>query len=325
MLTATALLWTRIIAGLCVFIAVALARSIWQASTQVANGKIWSATSGEILQSGLDRPRTGGADDEPDCGVMVRYRYRAAGKDHEGDRLAFGAKALMTQAAAEAVVARYPVGAKVKVYFDPRHPARSVLERKSATPFAHYVFLGVFAAVGGILTAHGIAGQVLYTAGGIPLFAYLLPLACLFGAGLGIYGFAEIRRQQRLSAAWPTTPGRITKSSVIEFEETDRDSNETTTKYRAAIAYRYRLGRHDYLGTTRKWGWTEIYATAESARAALAAFPVGRDVAVHYDPAAPATSVLEPGNRKGAFAPLFFSAGFGGMAVLMLWAFSKVG
>ena len=321
MLTATALLWTRIIAGFCVFIVAGLVKTIWQRRNDVAKGKSWPSVQGQIISAGIEIPNVRISDEEPDCRVNVRYRYRVNAVDYECDRIAFGAPEDMTQIAAEAVVAKYATGAAVRVHYDPKHPGRAVLDGEKNLNLGIWVALSVFASIGAVLVAHSIAGRVLYTDNGVPLFAYLMPVAAILIAGMGIYGYLEIRRQQKLSAAWPATQGKITTSRVVAVEETDRD-NDTVTKYRAQIVFAYRLGSHQYKGTTRKWGWTELYATPDGAEAIVAQYPVGHDVPVYYDPAAPASALLEPRNSAGAYAPLFFSGGFGFAAVFMAWCFA---
>jgi hypothetical protein len=321
MLTATALLWTRIIAGFCVFIVGGLLKTIWQRRNEVANGKSWPAVEGQIISSAIEIPKTRISDDEPNCRVNVRYRYQVNTVDYECDRIGFGGPDDMTQIAAEAVVAKYAPGASVRVHYDPKHPGRAVLDGAKAHGLGIFVALALFASIGVVLVAHSVAGKVLYTNNGVPLFAYLLPVVAALIACLGIYSFVDLRRQQRQSAAWPATPGRITTSCVVEVEETD-DDNDTVTKYREQIVFAYRLGKHEYKGTTRKWGWTELYATPDGAEAVVAQYPVGRDVPVYYDPAAPATAVLEPRNHAGSYVPLVFSGSFGFAAIFMLWCFT---
>jgi hypothetical protein len=320
MLTATALLWTRIIAGVCVFIAAGLIRALWQRKNEVARGKNWPATGAEIIHSEAEIPPTRISEEEPDCRVNIRYRYRVDGKDYESDRLRFGGPAAMMQEAAEALVARYLVGAKVNIHYDPKHPDHAVLEGAHQASSGLIVAILVFGSIGAVLVAHGIAGRVLTAANGVPLFLFLLPAAAFLIACMGAYGFLQIRKQEMLSASWPTIPGKITDSEVVEVRDSDNRGKVTTT-YRVRIAYAYRLGSHDYHGTAQKWGWTKYFGSPDGAKALAAQYPVGRDVPVYYDPTMPATSVLEPDNRVGSYAPLIVTGAFGFGALLMLYCF----
>ncbi len=321
MLTVTALLWTRIVAGFCVFVAGGLLKTAWQRRNDVAKGKSWPAVSGQIVRSEIEIPKVRESEEAPDCRVAVRYRYQVNAVNYMGDRVAFGAQDAMTLVAAETFAAKYAAGTAVRVHYDPKHPGSAVLDSENRMNRGIWLAFSVFASIGAVLVAHSIAGRVLYTDNGVPLFAYLLPVAAFVIACLGIYGFLEIRRQQKLSLAWPATQGRITSSGVVAVEETDRD-NDTVTKYRAQIVFSYRVAGHDFNGTTRKWGWTELYSTAKGAEAIVVQYPVGHAVPVYYDPAAPASAVLEPGNSGGKYAPLFFSGGFGFAAFVMLWCFA---
>jgi hypothetical protein len=70
---------------------------------------------------------TSGPDPEHGSHPVLRYRFDVEGKTYEGTLLSHSDEA-MQQADAEAVVARYPAGSEVTVYFDPSHPKRCVLE-----------------------------------------------------------------------------------------------------------------------------------------------------------------------------------------------------
>jgi Protein of unknown function (DUF3592) len=321
MLTATALLWTRIGAGFFLFIAGGLLKTIRQRRNDVAKGKSWPTAFGQIISSEIEIPEVRNDDEEPNCRVNVCYSYQVDAANYVCDRIAFGAPNGMTLTAAETFVAKYAVGTPVRVHYDPRHPHSAVLHSENQKSLGIWVAFSIFAAIGAVLSAHSISGRVLYTDNGVPMFAYLMPVAAFVIACFGIYGFLEIRRQQNLSIAWPTTQGRITSSRVIEVEETDGD-NDTVIKYCAKVAFAYRLGSREFNGTTRKWGWTELYSTPKGAESVVAQYPVGHSVPVYYDPASPALAVLEPDNRVGSYAPLFFSGGFGLAAFVMLWCFA---
>jgi Protein of unknown function (DUF3592) len=59
----------------------------------------------------------------------VRYSFNAGGKEHHSHRIAWGGqaqKAIITEA--QQVVARYPTGSPVKVYYNPKKSGQSVLE-----------------------------------------------------------------------------------------------------------------------------------------------------------------------------------------------------
>ncbi len=97
----------------------------------------WPATQGKIV---LSTVMTSTTRHRTDSGMWVertsyfpkvRYEYSVLGKAYTGERIAFGAaKGHSAPADAEKVLARYPVGATVTVYYNPRDPAEAVLERE---------------------------------------------------------------------------------------------------------------------------------------------------------------------------------------------------
>ena len=63
----------------------------------------------------------------------------------------------------------------------------------SAMPLV--VFGGVFATIAAVLTAHAVAGKVLTTSGGVPLWTFSLPLGCLAVAAGAILAWFSVRAQ----------------------------------------------------------------------------------------------------------------------------------
>ena len=67
--------------------------------------------------------------------------------------------------------ARYPLGAHVDVYVNPKNPKRAVLEPRAQNDIAGtIVFAVIFGVIALVLTAHSIAGHVLYVDNGVPMF-----------------------------------------------------------------------------------------------------------------------------------------------------------
>jgi len=228
------------------------------------------------------------------------------------------------------LTARHPVGARVDVFVDPNDPATSALEPASAGNLvAQSVFAAVFCIIAAVLVAHALAGEVLKTAKGVPLFAFALPAVCLAIALMGIFGYAQGRRRAAESARWPTAPGTVTTSAVLEerVEDTDRDDKSfvrTITRYRLDLRYAYKVGARDFVGTDAGVGWEAVYGDRGAAEKVAARYAPGQHVSVYYDPQKPANALLEPDNRSGTLAPLVFSAVFGAGGALMLFVFTSV-
>ncbi|RCK72143.1 MAG: hypothetical protein ANABAC_2124 [Anaerolineae bacterium] len=74
----------------------------------------------------------------------VEYSYQVGGVTYQGDKIAFGArKEYSSPKKPREEIARYPVGAQVRVYYNPENPKEAVLE--------HHVVGGNFMLIFGIL------------------------------------------------------------------------------------------------------------------------------------------------------------------------------
>jgi hypothetical protein len=330
MLSANALLWTRIGAAVTLLIAANLLYALWKARRQTASITQWLTAQGEITACAVTVPGVHDSDDDTDCSVDVRYRYRVGGKDYEGSHIHAGREAMTSRLLAEQTAARYPLGSRVEVHYRPDRPATAVLEpTDSRSLTALIVFLGVFVWVAGVLVAHSLAGRVvLLRDGGVPLFALFVPIACTVLGALGLRAYLQTRSKLQSSANWPTATGTITDSEVVASQNTetdDRGRETVTTQYRVDIRFGYKVGGREFHSDNWKWGWTAIYNDPKTPQAIVAAHPVGKSVQVFYDPDAPATAVLEPANRQGSFVQLIFSLVFGLGGLVMFWAFMKLG
>jgi len=69
---------------------------------------------------------------------IVEYRYEAGGREHLSRSIWADTEVSGSQDYARKLVARYPTGSQVMVYYDPQQPSRSALERAGRT---HWLFL----------------------------------------------------------------------------------------------------------------------------------------------------------------------------------------
>jgi Protein of unknown function (DUF3592) len=329
MLTSTQLLWTAIAAGFFLLLFAGGLHGLVRLRRQLAAAKGWIKIEGEIVASEVKLWGSHTSDDDSDAGVVIHYRYRVGGRDLEGSRIQIGGGELaLTRRDAERLVGKYPVGARVEVYYDPHKPEDAALEPQRRDNVAtQIVFTLVFGAIGGLLAAHAIAGKMLVTANGLPVFAFVLPVAFLsIGIALAVAS-VRMRREAKASMQWPTTIGHIKNSAVVEEISEDRDDDgrtRTSTHYRADIAFACRVGARDYVATTWKWGMERLYGSPAGAQKVIARYPQGQQVTVHYDPAQPDTAVLEPENRQGTVAPFVISGVFATAGVFMLILFVSV-
>ncbi|MDR3466012.1 MAG: DUF3592 domain-containing protein [Xanthobacteraceae bacterium] len=330
MLSANALLGTRIGAGVALLIVANLVYALWKARRETSAAARWPTAPGEIIACAVTAPKVHASNDDTDCSVNLRYRYRVGAKDYEGTHIHAGRTASTTRLLADQTAAKYPVGARVAVHYRPDRPATAVLDPTNTQNLSALIaFVAVFVWIAGVLVAHSLTGKVvLLRDGGVPLFALFVPLACIVLGALGVRAYLQTRRKLQASASWPTAAGTITVSEAIAFQntETDDPGRETvTTQYRVDIAFTYKVGGQEYHSDTWKWGWTRIYGGPEQPQAIAAAYPVGKRVQVFYDPNEPSTAVLEPGNPQGSLVQLVFGLVFGLGGLVMLWAFTQLG
>jgi len=331
MLDAQHLFWTQIAAGVCLLISGAMLFNLLRMRRQMRAAESWDTAEGVITVSEVRQPPAHVSDDQNDASPVIRYRYRAGGQELESDRVRIGGQPLTTRVLAARQVAGYPVGARVDVYVDPNDPKNALLEPgEQSNIVAQLAFTITFGFIAAVLIAHVIAGRVLYTGNGVPLFAFALPGIAILAAAFGVTSFVRAQRLAGASARWPTVPGTVTASTVIEEEIEEKRSDDKSIirkirRYQVDLRYAYQVGKRDFVGTTENWGWTGIYGLRELAEKAAGQYSQGQPVTVYYDPEQPRNAVLDPESRQGSMAPLIFAAISAVVGGVILAFFIKVG
>ena len=100
----------------------------------------WPSTMGAVNSSYLERRSSseGGSTHYP----VVQYSYQVGGQSYQSTKLAPGPDVGGTGAGK--VVARYPEGAQVMVFYNPENPSDAVLERKAPAQWLMWLLLIVF-------------------------------------------------------------------------------------------------------------------------------------------------------------------------------------
>jgi hypothetical protein len=88
----------------------------------------WPTTSGEVASSRVAH-RSGGRHSSPCDWPQVCFHYALGGQSFTGCRATFSQSCDRTSA--QELAARYPVGARVEISYDPDNPAAAVLEPNS--------------------------------------------------------------------------------------------------------------------------------------------------------------------------------------------------
>jgi hypothetical protein len=123
---------------------------------KVSASRSWPATTGQISAGRVEVTHNRGDEDTADSITytpVVQYQYWTGNQWLYGDRIGFVGRGFSTQRQAQAVLANYPVGATVTVYFNPAKPAQAVLERTAAGGMLLVV-------LGGVIVLLGIAALV---------------------------------------------------------------------------------------------------------------------------------------------------------------------
>ncbi len=188
----------------------------------------WPATQGKVLFASVREVRGDSTTYKPD----ILYEYHAHGLHHSAKVWRFGAFSNSSKSKTEAIIAEYPYGRDITVFFNPQNPADAVLVPGEVTWVARFVIGLVFAAVG------------------------------LFSCWVGISAYLKDQQARH----WPATTGRILYSSVVESS----DSDDNTT-YTPVIQYSYRVNDQQHFGSVWRFGTSttgrpEAYETIASYR-----------------------------------------------------------
>ena len=290
-----------VVAAFPTLILVAVAVKLWE----VHKAKSWLSAPGKVIASRVEshkkKPGEPGYDfndTEVSNEPYVEYEYKVGQQTHRCHRIIIGEKTADFEL--EEILARYPVGASVTVYYNPANPAQAVLERDLP---AKLMFWGV-----GCLMLFFIGGPL------IAVFSYFNavdwlkahiadPTRAPFVAAAG--GFALLalwftlafQKMVRDACKWPVTAGKIVAADVEEYQplfDNSTTSNTPRTMYKPSVMYTYTVNGRQYQGDRVTMG-TKISASAPGVANRLAKrYPIGTEVEVHYNPKSPGESVLHP-------------------------------
>lgn len=98
----------------------------------------WPSTLGTVLMSTLESRRSSDNSGYTNYPV-VHYSYQVGGQTYQSTKLAPGPE--VGGSGAGSVVARYPAGAQVMVFYNPQNPAEAVLETKASAQWVMWLVL----------------------------------------------------------------------------------------------------------------------------------------------------------------------------------------
>ncbi len=262
----------------------------------------WVKTRGRIRSARVVARKVkaaGNEDTEIRNFAEVTYDYDTTAGTRRGRKVRLGHD--VGNAEVAETIARYPVGARVFVYYDPANPAQAVLEREA--PDGMYRALIIFIAgciAFWLLAAFGSDFVVEAVANTIPAPGNV-GLALLLG-GFGVFAMllAEAsHREVAATAKWASTWGQIDSVEVKSFR-TAATMGAATRWWRffyPLIVYSYPVGEQHYSGSRIALGGRMLASVDLFARREAASYRAGDPVQVFYDPANPAKAVLQRRSR----------------------------
>ena len=138
---------------------------------------------------------------------------------------------------------------------------------------------------------------------------FLLIGIVFLGVGVLFLVIAQRTRARSTAAAqWPTAPGRIIESRVVESQEWNSDTNRYDKRLNARIVYEYQVGAMMYRADRFAIG-----SSVGSAAAAVQQHPAGRPVNIYFNPQNHGDAALYVRRSQGclfiAFAVAFLMLG----------------
>src|SRR5215510_15286921 len=100
----------------------------------------WPSTMGTVMNSTIEWRSS--SDSGSTAYPVVQYSYQVNGQPYQSSKLAPGPE--MGGTGAQKVVAMYPAGAQVMVFYNPQNPAEAVLERKARAQWFMWLMLAIF-------------------------------------------------------------------------------------------------------------------------------------------------------------------------------------
>lgn len=116
------------------------------------------------------------------------------------------------------------------------------------------------------------------------IFVALMGLACLI---MSLRGQANAKAWAEAAGRWPITTATIRTSGIV-VQGTFRNP-----RWIPALDYTYSVNGREFTGNCLCYGYIGTN-TPEAAQAMISRYPAGAVVPLHYDPARPEYSVLEP-------------------------------
>ena len=284
----------------------------------------WSPTPGKIISSRVEAREvrsSGVGSDSSDTTEMrnfpaITFEYKVGGKKFRSSR--YSVKENLGNFEVTETLAQFPTGAEVTVFYDPADPSKAVIERTMPDgAFKFMVQLSAGLVIGTAVLVFSLGGVLEAIRPHLPKPQNLGAGALLLFMGLMILrmGFAQKSLADQ-AAKWPVTPGRIDASGLQALRNYSA-SRRWRTVFKSRIVYTYSVAGQRYTSDRVTFGATVTATLPGLVRGQAQSYVEGSKVDVHYDPANPASAVLEC-RVRGLWLLWICSAGFIGAAAWLV-------
>jgi hypothetical protein len=223
-------------------IPILIAGLILRKAAQLRDAASWPSTRARIVKSQprVVRQRHAGEVAQVTNVPDIEYEFSLGDRIVRGTRIGIGE---IAGASTEETLDRYPVGATVPVYYDPKNPQQAVLQRDPPFPVVRLYLVAAAVLIAGFaaLAVFGNGNAILAAAEAqLPAGEFLPGMG--FFALAGVMPLALLRAARRQAAAasrWPVTTGRIVSSAVEHYRTRvgGARSGTLTTFYEPVVEY----------------------------------------------------------------------------------------
>jgi Protein of unknown function (DUF3592) len=271
-------------------------------SLQVRVASRWPSVPGKVVISNsevrdvrvLDASREDGFRIEKRNFANIVYEYSVRGERLSNNRVSIDED--RGNFGIAEIIARYPVGKDVTVYYNPRHPREAVLERDTPKGWWGCLGIGMVVALAIIFgSVFGLNQLTEFVSARLanPKLSPMVVVLGVFGSVLALFAMA-MQRGASLAKRWPVVPGIIKMSDVQQYRAAPTRFARGPVMYQRQVSYAYRYNDVAYsfveaglaTGVNSRSGWFSRKFTT--------AYQDGASVNVYVNPANPSEATVNP-------------------------------
>ena len=270
---------------------------------QVRAAREWPSAAGRVVVSKtevrkvkvIDSDRAEGHRFDERNFADIVYEYSVAGRKLRNNRVSIGEDRGNFEVAE--TIAKYPVGAVVTVYYNPRYPDQAVLERD--LPKGMWGCLGIGTAIvlaivfGSAIGLHKITEFVTTR---IPQQGNAAASVAFGAFGTAIALFALVlHRQASLAMKWPVVSGTIKLSDIEQYRAAPQDGRTRgPIMHQRRVSYTYKYDNLTYTNTHATLASSVASTSSWLVRKSTTDYKNGASVKVWVNPTNPSQATLEP-------------------------------